>query len=70
MKALDDSELKSVTGGNNYMNMKLPKLQQQFERACRRKNYADIMLIAGELQARGYYAWAKETAAKYGITSL
>ena len=70
MRALDADELNAVTGGNSYMNTKLPKLQQQFERACRRKNYSDVMAIAGELQARGYYGWAKETAAKYGITSL
>lgn len=67
---LDDSELENVNGGVNYMNMKLPRLQSQFEKACRRKNYGDIMKIAGELQARGCYSWAKETAASYGISSL
>ena len=67
---MDEKELSRVSGGADYMNMKLPRLQSQFERACRWKRMDEVMKILAELQARGCYSWAKETAAKYGITSI
>ena len=68
--ALSDDELEDVLGGVNFMNLKLDKLQDKFIKACKRKNKREIMMIVGELQARGCYGWAKETAAIYGITYL
>lgn len=70
MEKLNDSVLADVTGGANYMNMKLPKLKDSFERACRRKNMSQIMALLGELQARGEGAWARETAHAHGISSI
>lgn len=67
---LSDDELEDVIGGVNYMNLRLDKLQDKFAKACKRKNKREVMMIAGELQARGCYGWAKETAAMYGITYL
>ena len=66
---ISDEELESVNGGvgNELMNMKLSKLQNLFEKACRRNQMDEIMRLLGELQARGQYGWAKETAEKYGI---
>ena len=70
MEILSEKDLDSVNGGVGYMNTKTSKLQKQFERACRLKRYNDIVSIAGELQARGLYGWAKDTAASFGINSL
>ena len=67
---LSDDELEDVLGGVSYMNLKLDKLKDKFTKACKRRNQKEIMMIAGELQARGCYGWAKETAAIYGITYL
>lgn len=63
-------ELDDIVGGAGYMNLRIDKLQKQFEKACKRKRLKEVMEIAGELQARGYYGWAKQTANSYGITSL
>ena len=70
MKKLEENELNEVNGGVNYMNMKLPALQNRFESACKKKNLSKVMEMLPELNARGYYGWARETAAKYGITSI
>ena len=70
MEVLNEKALGDVNGGASYMNMKMPKLKAQFERACRTKNMNKVMAILGELQARGEYAWAKETANSYGISAI
>jgi len=69
-KLISDDELEEVLGGVNYMNLKLDKLQDKFIKACKWRNKKEIMAIAGELQARGCYGWAKETAAMHGITYI
>ena len=70
MKLLSEEELDSVNGGVNYMNMKISRLKNEFERACRQRRMDRIMPILTELQARGEFAWAKEMANSYGITSF
>ena len=71
-KALDDSALDAVTGGAgvDYMSMKLPRLKKEFIKACKAGKTTVIMQILGELQARGCYGWARDTAAEYGITCI
>ena len=70
MKAMSDNELSGISGGVSLMNEKLPKLKKDFEAACKRKNIQKVMSILPELQARGEYGWAKETANRYGISSI
>lgn len=70
LQVLDDSELAEINGGVNYMSSSLSSLKNVFERACRRKNMNKIMEILPELQARGEYSWAKDTANRYGILSI
>ena len=70
MEKLNEGSLSRVSGGAGLMNVKLSKLKKDFESACKRKNFSKIMEILPELQARGEYAWAKETANKYGINSI
>ena len=70
MHELDEKSLRAVNGGSNYMNVKLPKLKSSFEAACKSKNMTKIMSILPELQARGEYGWARDTAHKYGINSI
>lgn len=72
MVELSFEDLMSVSGGagDEYMKMKLSKLKSEFIKACKSKRMDRIMPILNELQARGQYAWAKEVAASYGITSI
>lgn len=71
MEKLSLNELDDVVGGvANYMNMKTSKLKSNFTSACRTKNMNKIMELLPELQARGEYGWARETAHTYGITSI
>lgn len=71
MEKLELNELFDVVGGvNNYMNMKTSKLKSAFTSACRAKRMNKVMEILPELQARGEYSWARETAHAYGITSI
>ena len=69
-KQLSDDALDGVNGGADYINVKLEKLKKQFVKACKSGSSTKILEIAGELQARGCYAWAKETAAEYGISYI
>lgn len=65
--------LEKVTGGvgsGGYVNVRLDKLKIMFEKACKKKKTSEIIALAGELQARGCYGWAKETANSYGIYSI
>ncbi len=69
--AVDDGALGGVTGGaGGYMNMKLDRLKKEFVKACKARRMTTIMEILGELQARGCYGWARETAVEHGITSI
>lgn len=71
--ALSLDELEDVIGGagsGSYVNVRLDKLKAMFEKACKKKKTSEIIALAGELQARGCYGWAKETANSYGIYSI
>jgi hypothetical protein len=70
MEMLDEKTLSKTSGGAGLMNEKLPKLKKDFENACKHKNFNKMMSILPELQARGAYGWAKETANRYGINSI
>ena len=70
MKALEEKDFMDVVGGVDLINQKLSKLKKEYEAACKHKNINKMMSILPELQARGEYAWAKETANHYGIYSI
>lgn len=71
MELLSFDQLTDAVGGaENPINMKDSKLKAEFEKACKSKRMAKIMPLLSELQARGLYGWAKETAALYGIKSF